>query len=92
MDWPIAVRYEHVDSNADYVLRMTGYGEAMTRVNGQRVTPTTYGKGVGEIKEFPVPRDAVRSSQIVVTWDLPDEAHLNWREQSRISEIWLLKK
>ena len=92
MDWPIAVRYEQIDPNADYVLRMTGYGEALTRINGSRVAATTYGKGIGEIKEFPVPRDAVQSGHIVVTWDLPDEAHLNWREQSRISEIWLLKK
>jgi hypothetical protein len=92
MDWPIAVRYEHIDPNAGYVVRMTGYGAALTRINGQRVTPTTYGRGIGEIKEFPVPRDAVQSGQLVVTWDQPDEAHLNWREQSRISEIWLLKK
>jgi hypothetical protein len=92
MDWPIAVRYENIDPNAAYVIRITGYGEALTRINGQRVQPTLYGKGIGEIKEFPVPREAVRSGQIVVTWDQPDEAHLNWREQSRISEIWLLKK
>ena len=92
LDWPIAVRYEHVDPNAGYVIRITGYGDALTRINGNRVVPTAYGKGIGEIKEFPVPREAVRSGQIVVTWDQPDEAHLNWREQSRIAEIWLLKK
>jgi len=92
MDWPIAVRYEHLDPNADYVIRMTGYGDALTRINQERVKPTLYGRGIGEIKEFPVPRDAVRSGQIVVTWDRPEEAHLNWREQSRITEIWLLKK
>jgi hypothetical protein len=92
MDWPIAVRYERIDRNAAYVIRITGYGEALTRINGQRVTPILYGKGIGEIKEFPVPREAVRSGQIVVTWEQPEEAHLNWREQSRISEIWLLKK
>jgi hypothetical protein len=92
MDWPIAVRYEQIDPNAVYVIRITGYGEALTRINGQRVAPTLYGKGIGEIKEFPVPREAVRSGQIVVTWDQPQEAHLNWRQQSRISEIWLLKK
>jgi hypothetical protein len=92
MDWPNAVRYEHVDPNADYVIRITGYGDALARINGNRVAPTVYGKGIGEIKEFPVPPEAVHSGQIVVTWDQPDEAHLNWREQSRISEIWLLKK
>ena len=92
MDWPLAVRYEDVDPNADYVIRMTGYGEALTRINQERVKPTLYGRGIGEIKEFPVPRDAVRSGRIVVTWDCPEEPGLNWREQSRIAEIWLLKK
>jgi hypothetical protein len=92
MDWPLAVRYEHLDPNADYVVRLTGYGEALTRINQERVQPTLYGRGIGEIKEFPVPRDAVRSGQIIVTWDRPEETHLNWRQQSRITEIWLLKK
>jgi hypothetical protein len=92
MDWPIAVRYEHIDPNADYVVRITGYGEALTRINQKRVTATVYGRGIGEFKEFPVPREAVKSGQIVVTWDVPEESHLNWREQSRITEIWLLKK
>ena len=92
MDWPIAVRYERVDPNASYVVRITGYGDALTRINQNRVTPTVYGRGIGEFKEFPVPQDAVRSGQIIVTWDRPEEAHLNWRQQSRITEIWLLKE
>jgi len=92
MDWPLAVRYEHIDPNAEYVIRITGYGDALTRINQERVEATAYGRGIGEIKEFPVPRKAVQSGQIVVTWDRPNEAHLNWREQSRITEIWLLKK
>jgi len=92
MDWPIAVRYEHIDPNAEYVVRITGYGDALMRINQERVEATTYGRGIGEIKEFPVPRKAAQSGQIVVTWDRPDEAHLNWREQSRITEIWLLKR
>jgi hypothetical protein len=74
------------------VVRITGYGDALTRINQVQVAPTLYGKRIGELKEFPVPRDAVQSGKLVITWDQPDEAHLNWREQSRITEIWLLKK
>ena len=92
MDWPLAVRYEQIAPNAEYVVRLTGYGEALTRINGQRVTPTVYGREIGEFKEFPVPQEAVRSGQLTVTWDQPQEAHLNWRQQSRIAEIWLLRK
>ncbi len=92
MDWPIAVRYEQIDPNAEYVVRVTGYGEALTRVNQQRVSPTVYGRGIGDVKEFAVPPEAMQSGQITVTWDRPNEEHLNWREQSRVTEIWLLKK
>ena len=92
MGWPIAVRYKRVDPDASYVVRITGYGDALTRINQNRVTPTAYGRGIGEFKEFPVPQDAVQSGQIIVTWDRPEEAHLNWRQQSRITEIWLLKR
>lgn len=92
MDWPLAVKYEILDVNAKYIVRMTGYGEALTRMNGQRVQPTVYGKELGEIKEFPVPDEIIKSGQLTVTWDVPDEHTLNWRQQSRIAEIWLLKE
>lgn len=91
MDWPLAVAYENLDVNANYVVRMTGYGQALTKMNGQRVQPTLYGKGLGEMKEFPVPEEIVKSGHLKVTWDIPDEHRLNWRQQSRIAEIWLLK-
>ncbi len=92
MDWPLAVKYDNLDVNAKYVVRMTGYGRALTKMNGQRVQPTLYGKGLGEIKEFPVPEKIVKTGRLKVTWDIPDEGQLNWRQQSRIAEIWLLKK
>ena len=92
MDWPIAVTYENLDTSATYVVRLTGYGEALTRMNGERVLPTLYGKGIGEFKEFPVPEKVVKTGKLVVTWDRPDESHLNWRQQSRLTEIWLLKQ
>lgn len=92
LDWPKAMRYERLDPQADYVLRMTGYGEALTRVNGERLQPTLYGKEIGEIKEFPIPKHLYADGKIEVTWDVPDEAHLNWRQQSRVAEVWLIKK
>ena len=71
MDWPIAVTYENLDPNASYIVRMTGFGEALTRMNGQRVDATVYGKEIGEIKEFPVPKDIVKSGKLKVTWGPP---------------------
>jgi len=92
LDWPLGVAYQHLDPDAVYRVRLTGYGEAHLRCNGQLLTPSLYGKGIGEFKEFPVPTEFLKDGKLVLTFDaLPDEAHLNWRQQSRVSEVWLLK-
>lgn len=92
MDWPLGVAYHHLDPHAPYRVRLTGYGQAKLRANSELLTPTLYGKGVGEFKEFPVPANLLKEGKLVLTFDpLPVEAHLNWRQQSRVSEVWLLK-
>ena len=92
MNWPVAVKYEHLDPDARYLVRMTGYGDAHLRMNGTQVTPILYGRETGEFKEFPVPPDAVKSGELILTWDKPKEGHLNWRQHSRIAEIWLIRE
>ncbi len=91
-DWPAAIRYAGVDHEADYVLRTTGYGDCFPRVNGLRLVPTVYGKDLGAIKEFPIPRGLYRTGDITVTFDPTFEPHLNWRVQSRLCEVWLIRK
>jgi len=83
--------YERLDPNASYRVRLTGYGETKLRLNGQPATPTVYGKEIGEFKEFHVPGSLLKNGNLVVTFDPLDEGHLNWRQQSRVSEVWLLK-
>ncbi len=92
LDLPIGLSYEGVDTRREYVVRTTGRGESLLRVNGVRVQPTRYDTELGGIKEFPVPRDAVATGKLMLTWDTPDEAHLNWRKQSFLSEVWLVPR
>jgi hypothetical protein len=48
---------------------------------------------MGEFKEFPVDPKFLKSGRIVLTWDKAvGEDKLNWRDKSRLSEIWLLKQ
>jgi hypothetical protein len=91
MDWPLGLRYEGVDPRADYVVRTTGNRDCLLRVNGERVQPTLDGKGIGEIKEFPIPRRLYEDGTIVLTFDRPHEPDLNWRHASRLTEVWLLR-
>jgi hypothetical protein len=91
--WPRSVVYEGLDPNAAYVVRSTGYGQALLRVDGDRVEPTITGKQMGEISEFPVPAKCLTDEKIVLTWDPPtNEESLNWRQRSRLAEIWLIKQ
>jgi len=91
--WPEAVVYEGLDPAASYVVRSTGYGQALLRLNGERVQPVVDGKEMGEFKEFVVPSKYVKDRKLVLTWDRPTgEGDLNWRKKSRLSEVWLLKK
>ena len=92
MNWPVGVVYEGLDPNATYSVCLTGYGKSLLRMDGIRVNPTLDGREMGEFKEFPVAPEYIQDHKLVLTWDIPlDETHLNWRQQSRLSEIWLLK-
>ncbi len=91
MRWPAGLEYNGLDSTAGYTVRVTGVGECLLKINGQRVSHTLYGKGIGEIKEFPVPPALIKDRKITLTFEDIDEGNINWRNQSRITEVWLIK-
>jgi hypothetical protein len=92
MDWPEGLRYLGLDPNADYVFKTTGVSSCLPRANGIRLIPTIDGREVGDVKEFPVPRQAYREGHLTITFDVPFEPGINWRQMSRLSEAWLIKK
>lgn len=91
--WPARVEYEGLDPKGEYVVRTTGYGQALLLMDGQRIQPTVDGREMHEFKEFPVPAHLIFDGALVLTWDRAgDERHLNWRQRSRLAEVWLLKR
>ena len=86
------LEYTDLDPNGHYTIRIAGFGEALLRVNGERIAPTIYNKGYEEFKEFPLTPKYVSSGKLEVTFDQPEESKLNWRSQSKVSDIWLLKR
>ncbi|MDP4130848.1 MAG: hypothetical protein Q8939_11865 [Bacteroidota bacterium] len=94
MRWPLAMEYNGLDSTGKYhyTVRITGKGESHVKANGQRLVPTLYGKEIGDIKEFPVPADLISHGKLVLTWDDINEDNLNWRQQSRVAEVWLIRQ
>ena len=91
--WPVAMIYEDLDEHGKYVVQSSGYGQALLRINGELVKPDRDGKEMGETKEFPVDPKFLKGGRLVLTWDPPkNEGHLNWRQKSRLAEVWLIKR
>lgn len=86
------LEYHRLDPEARYIIRVAGYGEALLKANGQRLTPAKYDKELETFKEFPLPKALIKDGHLVITFDRPDESHLNWRQYSKVTDVWLLKQ
>jgi hypothetical protein len=86
------LEYQDLDPSGRYLIRISGYGEALLRIDGERVEPVLYNKELETFKEFIVPRKYVSDGTIEVSFDEPEESHLNWRQHSKVCDIWLLKQ
>ncbi len=86
------LQYDELNPKSDYIIRVTGYGEALLRANGERLKPTRYDKGFEQFKEFPLPQELIKQGKLKITFDEPDEGHLNWRKQERVTDVWILKQ
>ncbi len=86
------LEYRDLDPDSNYLIRVSGYGEALLRANGERLKPTKYEKGFEEFKEFPLPKDLIMDGHLKISFDKPNEEHLNWRKQSRVTDVWLIKQ
>jgi len=86
------LEYTNLDPNARYLIRVSGYGDALIRVDGERLEPVIYNKELETFKEFVVPRRLVGDMEIKVTFDQPEESNLNWRKYSKVTDVWLIKR
>jgi hypothetical protein len=84
--------YNNLDPRARYIIRVAGEGDALLRVDGRRLSPIVYNKESETFKEWIVPLSLTQDGQISVSFDGPEESQLNWRKQSKISDVWLLKQ
>jgi hypothetical protein len=90
--WPLALVYDQIDPAASYIVRLNGPGDIKLKIDDEPVEPVKYGKTLGELKEYRVPAAALADRKVVLTFDPIDESHLNWRQHSRLSEVWLIKQ
>lgn len=86
------LEYNELDTNSDYLIRVAGFGEALLRANGERLKPTKYEKGFEQFKEFSLSKELIKDGKLKITFDKPNEEHLNWRQQSRVTDVWVIKQ
>jgi len=93
MNYPEAVVYEGLDPDARYTVRCGGYGKFLLRMDGEAADAPADRVEMGQTQDFAVPAKHIQDRKLVLTWDQPtDEGHLNWRQHSRLAEVWLLKE
>lgn len=84
--------YTRLEPGVRYIIRVCGFGDALLRVDGVRLSPVVYNKEADGFKEWIVPLSLTGDGKITITFDEPEESELNWRKHSRISDVWLLKR
>ncbi|GAA5224741.1 hypothetical protein GCM10025777_53720 [Membranihabitans marinus] len=91
MNWPKAMKYGGLDINAQYSIRMTGVGQIQTIADGEELKFIEERIKTGEVVEISVPKKLTADGKLTITWKELEESHLNWRYQSRLNEVWLIK-
>jgi hypothetical protein len=86
------LQYTGLKAETDYLIRVAGYGEALIRANGTRLEATLYNKELETFKEFILPKELIKEGSLKLTFDRPDEAHLNWRKYSKVTDLWLIPR
>ncbi len=90
--WPRALHYTNLDPAATYVLRLAVTGDVRPRVDGVRAEVVDPGAFVPMLREVAVPASAVADGELIVTFDDIDESDRNWRQYSRLHEVWIIKR
>ncbi|MCX8065894.1 MAG: hypothetical protein N3G21_12105 [Candidatus Hydrogenedentes bacterium] len=84
--------YQGLNPDKAYRVSFTGYGIPQIFVDGEKVSKEDEKiLELGEVRSYAIPQEAVEDREIVLKWRLhPSDFRKNWRQRSRICEIWLI--
>ena len=89
--WPAAnLEYRNLNPEAEYLLKVTGIGKLIPLADGEMLSAERDATEPGEFRLFAVPRQLTNDGTLTITWGDPDDRHLNWRQWSRVHEVWLV--
>jgi hypothetical protein len=88
---PASLEYDHLDPNASYMLKFCSSGDLKPKADGQPLKPQKYDTAAYTMKEYLVPQDLLKDGKLSVTFDSVRLEGVNWRQQPRLAEAWLIK-
>lgn len=89
---PQSLEYDKLDPQAEYTLRFCGNGDLKPRADGEPLKPSIYKTEANSIKEYPVPKELIKDGKLSVTFDSVHLEGVNWRNQPRSAEAWLINE
>jgi hypothetical protein len=88
---PESLEYTGLDAAGTYVLKFSGFGDLKPRGDGQALKSTVYNTEMHTQKEYPVPPELLKDGKLSVTFDDVHLEGVNWRQQPRMAEAWLIR-
>jgi hypothetical protein len=88
---PESLQYTGLDAAGTYVLKFSGFGDLKPRGDGQALKSTVYNTEMYTQKEYPVPPELLKDGKLSVTFDDVHLEGVNWRQQPRMAEAWLIR-
>ncbi len=91
---PAGITYNNLDTTSPYVVRLFSQRESPLVIDGIKARLLKTGETFDKVTEqvFEVPLEASRDGRIKLTWQTPDESHLNWRDRHYVTDIWVMKR
>lgn len=90
--WPRnGLKYTDLDQDAKYTLRFTSSGDMKAFADEVELKAIRYGKVEAELKEYEVPQEVLKDGELLVTLEPQRLPGVNWRQQPRLAEAWLIK-
>lgn len=84
--------YQGLNPHKRYSLRFTGYGKPQIWIDNKKISLENEDTlELGKIRIYSVPSELIKDMEITVTWRLQSaDLKKNWRQRSRICELWLI--
>lgn len=90
---PRGLAYTAIDPKATYTVKLFSQRPTSLLVDGLPAPLIRTGETYDAVteQEFSVPPETTKDGRIVVSWEIPNERGMNWRQQHYVTDIWVIR-